>query len=158
MSHHNNLSRLTVLNLIALVSPTMWPGGPRYVTLTDFTLASQTIQRAWRTSQTYVARLRVTARVNASDTMTFHTNCGENYDEAVFVNPLPPVGKRSVRKSPRSKRAKVSPVRLSAVPQGKPGEARPKRTSYIQRRIEDAKDSVVDDDFINFVTIYHNID
>jgi hypothetical protein len=44
----------------------MWPGGPRFFTLGEFTLAAQTIQRAWRASPTYVARLRAEARVNAS--------------------------------------------------------------------------------------------
>ena len=91
--------------------------------------------------------------------MTFHTNGGENYDGVVIVHhPLPPLGKRSVRKSPLSNRAKKeSPTRLPAVPQGEPGVPRPKRTSYTQRRIEDAKNSVVDDDFINFAKAYHKI-
>jgi hypothetical protein len=44
----------------------MWPGGPRFFTLGEFTLAAQTIQRAWRASPTYVALLRKEARVNAS--------------------------------------------------------------------------------------------
>ena len=44
----------------------MWPGGPRFFTLGEFTLAAQTIQRAWRASPTYVSRLRASARVNAS--------------------------------------------------------------------------------------------
>ena len=68
--HHNNFPRLSKsLALSAALSanqPTMWPGGPRFFTLGEFTLAAQTIQRGWRTSPTYVARLRVEARVNAS--------------------------------------------------------------------------------------------
>jgi hypothetical protein len=113
--------------------------------------------------------------------MTFHTNGGENYDDVVIVhNPLPPVGKRQSqrlhqmqrRTFPRPERRrdeypsarsvpkmtkKMSLVRLPAAPQGEPRVPRPKRTSYIQRKIEDAKNSVVDDDFINFAKTYHNI-
>ena len=91
--------------------------------------------------------------------MTFNTNNGENYDDVVIVHhPLPPVGKKGARTSPLSNRnKKVSPVRLPQLPSGNPGPPRPKRTNYIQRRFEDAKNSVIDDDFVAFVKAYHNI-
>jgi hypothetical protein len=94
--------------------------------------------------------------------MTFNTNNGENYDDVMIVHhPLPPVGKKGARTSPLTNRKKkFSPVRLPRlprIPSGNPGPPRPKRTNYIQRRFEDAKNSVNDDDFVAFVKNYHKI-